>query len=342
MHFMEIIPASARLALARVLASLARPAHQEFLPLHDSFKLDFMDAEISRRMPAWEWRRLLEMRERATFLAGLQAYDRLIPPHFSHNTILNKVVTEAQRFEMLVYALYLYDTRNPDDPRSGLTLAILQRLCVQQNCASRGRVSAILGIMRLGGYLASRASEQDSRVKYLVPTQAFIEIVEAWNRAMFEIIDAAAPGDNLVSRHAAEKRFGWDMRTRGGAETLAGWHLLHAFEEVAYFVVRDGGWMLLLRCVAESFHLGGGREIAPVCIDLQGFGKSFGVSRSHLRRLLEDAHGVGLLKEAPRNGSNIVLSQKIVASFLTCMASEFAFYRANALGQPGWIENEGK
>ncbi len=308
----------------------------------DSFCLDFMDTEISRRMPAWEWRRLLELRDRPTFLEGLQTYDALIPSHFSHNTILNKVVTEAQRFEMLVYALYLYDTRNPEDPRSGLTLANLQRLCKQQNCASAGRVAAILGIMRLGGYLNSRPADKDSRVNYLAPTSEFIEIVEAWNQAIFAIIDAASPGEHLAKRHVTEERFGWNMRTRGGAEVIAGWHLLDAFEEVAYFVDHDGGWMLLLRCVAASYDLGSGKDIAPVSIDLHQFGKQFGVSRSHLRRLLEDAHRAGLLKEPPRNGSNIVLSQKLVASFLTCMASELSFYRANALGLPGWIANEGE
>ena len=47
------------------------------------------------------------------------------------------------------------------------------------------------------------------------PTAKFIDIVEGWNRAIFRIIDAAAPEDELPRRHEEFVRLGWDMRTRG-------------------------------------------------------------------------------------------------------------------------------
>ena len=284
-------------------------------------------------MPAWEWNRVIDFRMQPHFLRGLKRYSELIPPYFSNNLILNKVVTEAKRFEMLVYALHLYDTRDATDPTSGLTMANLQKRCVAQRVASPGRVRAILGIMQLGGYLTRQRSTLDARIVHFVPTERFITIVERWNRAIFQTIDTVDPKHDLSGLHARLPRFGWDMRRRGAEQTLGGWHLLNAFPEVNFFIMHDGGWMLLLHCVAESVRVGQGVEIAPISVDLIDFGKRFGASRSHLRRLLEAAHKGGLLDAPPRNGAHIVLGQRLVASFLTCMASELAFYSACAVSQ---------
>ena len=187
--------------------------------------------------------------------------------------------------------------------------------------------------MRLGGYLTPLRSALDARIVQFEPTTRFISIVERWNRAIFQVIDTVDSQHNLVDQHTRLPRFGWNMRRNGAEQALAGWHLLDAFPEVNFFIVHDGGWMLLLHCVAESYRLGKGVNIATVSVDLTDFGKRFAVSRSHLRRLLEAAYKVGLLDSAPRNGAHIVLGQRLLASFLTCMASELAFYRACAMPQ---------
>ena len=290
------------------------------------FALDCFDAEMSRRTSAKDWNRILNMRNNSRFSEALPTYHRLISAYFADNIVLNRVVTEAWRFEMLVYTLYLHDQRQARDPRSGLTLSNLQRICAQQNCASSGRVFAIVGIMRVGGYLQKQKSARDSRVMQLQPSDKFIEIVEGWNRRIFEIIDTVYPLQSLVQHHTAHPRFGWEMRRRGAEHMLKGWKLLDPFPEVAFFVSSDGGWMLLLHCVVESFK-SDRKKLAPVSLDLVEFGRKFGVSRSHLRRLLESAHSEGLFNAPPRNGANIQLAPHLVASFLSCMASELDNYR---------------
>lgn len=295
------------------------------------FSLSDFDTEISRRTSEKEWQRILLLRNHPDFLKGLTQYAALIPDYFADNIILNKIVTEAWRFEMLVYTLYLYDCRDPDDAKSGLTLSNLQKICARQKCASAGRVLAILGIMGIGGYLHRKKSTLDSRIVYLEPSEKFIAIVEGWNRHIFSIIDAIVPDDQLADAHATHPRFGWEMRRRGAETLLDGWKLLDPFPEVSHFVTKDGGWMLLLTCVAQALSNSAGRSIEPVSLNLSTFGARFGVSRSHLRRLLESAHAAGLLEAPPKNGAHIQLSPRLVASFLTCMASELGNYRLWAL-----------
>lgn len=295
------------------------------------FNLCDYDLVFSSNTTPAEWQRILAFRNQPKFGAALETYHVLMSQYFSDNMMLNKVVTEAWRFEMLVYTLYLYDQRDTANPSSGLTLSNLQRICAKQKCASPGRVLAILGIMRIGGFLHQQKSELDSRVNHLEPTQKFIAIVEGWNNRIFQIIDAVVPQSQLAKAHEVQPRFGWNMRKRGAETMLGGWKLLDPFPEVYHFVASDGGWMLLLHCVAEALRSSAGKLIATVSVDLKPFGKHFGVSRSHLRRLLESAYAERLLDAPPCNGREIKLSARTVAAFLNCMASELSFYRDHAI-----------
>ena len=294
------------------------------------FALDCFDGVLAARMAPQEWSRISAFRNHPNFLAGLRRYHLVMPPFFSDNLKLNKVVTEAWRFEMLVYSLYLYDQMRPDDPRSGLTLANLKAICKRQNCASPGRVLAVLGIMWSAGFLKRSQVGGYGRAIQLAPSDGFIQIVEQWNANILGIIDAVAPEGRLAPLHAAHPRFGWEMRREGAERLLSGWKLLDPYPEVNHFVASDGGWMLLLHCVGMALLDGPQAGLAPVSVNLTEFGARFGVSRSHLRRLLESAHAQGLLTAAPKNGSTLRLSENLVASFLACMASELAFYRGMA------------
>ena len=298
---------------------------------HEHFSVDCFDFILKSRAHPDEWARLTQMRDQPNFLNALKAYNRLMQPFFSDRVILNKIVTEAWRFEMLVYSLYLYDRRDYNDARSGLTVTNLERICSMMKCASPGRVRAILGIMRLGGYLRRIKSNDDSRIVQLEPTSVFISIVEGWNNRIFQISDSVFPGDGLAQSHCENTRIGWEMRNHGCEAVMAGWKLLDPFPEVLHFVSSDGGWMLLLHCASEALRQGGDCRITPVNVDLKSFGTKFRVSRSHLRRLLESAYEAGYLKVPPKNGSNIILSKELLASYLSCMAAEISFYRGHGL-----------
>ncbi len=260
-------------------------------------------------------------RDRPQFLDGVLVYDAMMPALFVNNFIMNKVVPEAWRFQMLVFTLHLYDTRDVARPTSGLTSSNLKRLCAAQGIASPGRVSAFLGVMRLGGHLVRLRSTTDNRVVQLQPTATFVDIVEAWNHAIFTILDTVDPSHNFVGQRTSHDRLGWEMR-RGGAETLlAGWRPLDPFPEVAHFIARDGGWVLLTHIVATSLRAHGGTLLEPISIDLPALATQFGISRSQLRELLQSAHGAGLLDAPPRNGSRVLPSPILVCAYLVWLAS---------------------
>ncbi len=295
-----------------------------------TLRLDRFDDEFFARVTPAEWQRILSVRDHPRFLDGAAHYDESVPALFANNFVLSKAVTEISRFLMIVLALHLHDSADPDDPTTGLTLSRLQRLCKDYQIASPGSVAAFLGVMFLAGYVRRQRSNRDKRVIHLEPTPKFIAIVESWNRAILQSLDAIEPEMRLAEAHAAHSRFGWDMREGGAQYVLGGWKPLDPFPEAMHFVTCDGGWMLLCHCVAEVLRIGEHREIVPVSLDLAAFGRRFGVSRSQLRRMLEGAHQKRLLVEPPRNGRHVLMSERLLAASLGVKAFELGTYRACA------------
>jgi len=281
-------------------------------------------------MPAAEWERIVRFRSEPRIIDGLFAYNDIMPEFFAGNLILNKIVVEEWRFYILAFALHLHETYDPARPLSGLTLSNLQKLCVTQQVASRGRVAVAMGLMIAGGYIRRAAEGDDSRIKRYEPTARFIVVIENWTNKLLQIIDVIRPRDELARHHREDPLFGRRMRLRGTQVMLGGWRALAPFPEISHFIHRDAGWMLLLPVIAESVRHGDG-ALATVSIDLAVHAKLFGVSRSHFRRLLETAWEARLLAQPPRNGASILPTPELAATFVTCMASELGYAHAWAM-----------
>jgi hypothetical protein len=289
--------------------------------------IDAHDALLSSRMSVAEWQRITAFRNRPTFLAGARAHEGVAKHLFTDNLILNKVVLEAWRFQMIALTLYLHEAYDPADPRTGLTVTNLTRLCQQLDLASSGRVFAFLNLMKLGGYLTSQRSAEDSRVVHLQPTAKFMTTVEEWTEGIFIAIDAAAPEGRLVERRAARFSLGTQMRTNGARGLIEGWKPLDPFPEVALFAGTDGGWMLIEQIVAPALRHAEGLRAEPVSINLRKFAGEVGGSRSNLNRLLNKAYEQGLLDVPPRGGAEIVLSSRMLCAFLAFIASYLSHYQ---------------
>jgi DNA-binding MarR family transcriptional regulator len=300
-----------------------------------SFAIDHYDPLFAARVAAQpvsiSWAEIRAFRDSPTFINAVLRYDAISGPFYANQFILNKVVPEAWRFQMIVFLLHLHDTRDWGDPRSGLTLANFQRVCAHLGLASAGRAMAFLNIMRVGGYLARSRSEADGRIVHLEPTPRFIATVEQWNDGIFALIDTAMPpetaGAGLVAARARYPALGRDMRRISAEKILAGWKPLAAFPEVERFAARDGGWMLLARAAALTL---AAQEGAPVSIDLAAFAREFGTSRTQLRRILESAFDAGLLDAPPANGAYIRLSSALVCAFAAWLAGYLASYYDSA------------
>ena len=292
--------------------------------------LDRFDDDFSSRARPEDWQILKGLRDHPRYLDGVIAYDDLLPEIFANNIALNRLVTQVERMHTIAFTLHLYDTFDPSDPTTGLTVSRLQHLCTVHNLASNGGVVAFMALMTVAGYLSRQRSALDRRVVHYAPTPKFMDPVNRWTRAILASLDAIEPGAQLAAAFDAHPRFGWDMREASVQAILGGWAPTAPFPEAAHFINAHGGWMLMCHATAILLRDGGCKEIVPISIDLANLGKRFGVSRSHLRRLLEGGYEQGLLDAPPRNGSHVLLSPRLVAACLSAQAGELATHRRSA------------
>ena len=284
------------------------------------------DELFASRTTEADWLRIVTFRNRPGFLDGVRRHEGTMQPFFAHNLILNRVVTEFWRFQILVFTLYLHYTRDPESPRSGLTVANLQKACGQLGLASPGRVYAFLNIMKLGGYLKSVRSSIDSRVVHMEPTELFNGIVEDWNDNIFASVDSVVPEGDLVGLRARHHDLGRQMRLSGAEGLLEGWEPVGAFPEVFHFVSIDGGWLMMEHLVIKAMRGDSRICIEPVSLNLRTLAKQFGGSRSNLMRALENGYELGLLDAPPRSGSHVVLTPLMACAFLGFMANYLSFF----------------
>ena len=101
---------------------------------------------------------------------------------------VNLVMPDRVRYIISVFAVHLHFAGRPNDPDSGLTASRLCKLCVERKVCSAGRAESMLGIMREFGHLVPAPSEEDMRLRRLVPAEPLF----AWHRKRCMYFFAAA------------------------------------------------------------------------------------------------------------------------------------------------------
>jgi DNA-binding MarR family transcriptional regulator len=214
--------------------------------------------------------------------------------------LVNMLMDDKARLLFGYFALVLHFSAEPADPGSGLTQSRMKELCREFGICSAGRVEVMLSLMRYAGYLASAPDPRDRRFSRLVATPKLVELLRQRWRVHF-----AAMAPMLPEAEAALAAIGDDdfvaamlkammARFRAGNRSI---DVLSARSTPALelFGHRSGGMMVLASLLGQA-------EGDDVTISVSGLARSFGVSRTHVLKLLADAEAEGLVR-VTRRGS---------------------------------------
>jgi hypothetical protein len=236
------------------------------------------------------------------------------------NRIVNILINDRARFLIGVFAIHLHHVSRPGDPRSGATLGRIRTLCVEQKVCSGGRAEAMLVLMRMFGYLASAPSEADRRLHRVVPTDGLI----SWHRARLALTLEAITGlmPEAAQAHAAlhSRDFVERLVSHFARVHLPGFYYVDHVPEMRLFFERNAGvpilFSIMLTCEAtDSFPPRG-----PVAASLKNLARQFGVSRSHVRRLLQQAVDSGLMERDVSRPDRFRLLPAVHVAFTRLMA----------------------
>jgi len=234
------------------------------------------------------------------------------------------LVNETARALIANLCVYLDLAFAPGDPRSGLTVRKLQKICADRGVASPGRVHAFAKMLQLSGYLDAIASP-DRRFKVLRPGAKLRAYRSALMHSIYSALDQVAPGRDYA-RRGADPEIDRRVLLVSGADFFGGLLLLEYHPDIKMFADRDGGYLFLLKLLSRAHAFDHDGDEAEVSVSLKEVSERVAVSRSHLRSILREAEQRALLAVETDRGQKIILKTKLIAKFKEQVALLLAYY----------------
>lgn len=274
----------------------------------------FDDGAVAFKVPPFE------------FLAApgfAAARDRVISGKlalYEGNHLFNRLILEEGRFLCYLAALSLHAGQDMAQPQTWLTLGRLQREITELGVASRNRVEAQVSCLRKYGFLTQQPHASDRRVRLLVPSAALLSrdagILGLLVTGLTEL--GLSPTDGRKGPLAPDLHRAMRRATLPYLPGLS--RMIRRHLPLAPFFAHDCGYMILLLL------LRGARESGNDAIStgFQRLATQTGVSRTHVRRIIEAARDAGLLTTATRGGHDIRLTADMWHAADRWFADKFA------------------
>lgn len=230
------------------------------------------------------------------------------------------IMKDAGRYVAAMWAIYLHVS-------GGLTLPRLKEICVSSGFLSPGRARAMLLYMRYLGYVMPVSDGTRGKPQRYMPTAEFRE---SWRKHLRLAMQAACiiePAAQTVLDHINEEAV-FERIARLQAEGLLSLSRARDREttHIRVFMHRHAGIQImstLLTAPGATFPPQG-----PIPFSIAAAAQRFGVSRIHIRRMLNDAVREGFMAYA--NDGVVALTEKAGDELQSSYAMQIAQLLASA------------
>jgi hypothetical protein len=175
--------------------------------------------------------------------------------------------------------------------------------------ASERRIDALVARFIQLGYVESLPSKLDGRVRMLNPTAKMMSLDRDWLVYHYVPLHEMFPDPGYPEPMARDSAFQRVQRMVSADFSAMGAQILADNPAVMRFMNRDAGILVLIKLIQMSA-TGGGKGLSYAEI-----GARFGVSRTHVRMLLEDAAQHGDVSLSGRGGQLVELEPSMLHAF---------------------------
>jgi hypothetical protein len=175
--------------------------------------------------------------------------------------------------------------------------------------ASPRRVDALVARLIQLGYVDSRPSELDGRVRILTPTTRMMSLDRDWLVYHYTPLHVMFPDPGYGEPMAQDAAFQRAQRLVALDFSGKGAEIMANNPAVMRFMGRDSGVLVLIKLIQVSA-AGSAKDVS-----YSDIGARFGVSRTHVRALLEDAAEHGDVSLSGRGGRLVELKPALLQAF---------------------------
>lgn len=277
-------------------------------------QVTFDDGSVAFRVPSYKFLSAPE------FAA---ARDRLIAGKlalYEGNHLFNRLILEEGRFLCYLAVLSLHAGQDIAQSSTWLTLGRLQREVTELGIASRNRVEAQVSYLRKYGFLTQQAHASDRRVRLLVPSNALLARDAKVLGLLLNGLSSfgLSPIEGREGSPDAQLHKGMRRATLAHLPGIS--RLIRRHLPLASFFAHDCGYMIMLLLLRNAQEHDG----AIVTSGYQRLATQTGVSRTHVRRIVEAARDAGLVETDARGGHDIKLLPSMWHAADRWFADQFA------------------
>lgn len=254
---------------------------------------------------------------RAVFVEGASALYR-------NAGLLNKAINTLPRHIIFGCALHVYAQSVFDPTSPTLTLTRLQKLSADYRGLSPGRVASQALLLRKLGFLETQPAS-DRRQRILKPTDRMVGEDHRWLMSRLQPLEPLGlfhPTDDERSmpEFALAFRVAWAVTPDEMTD------FVDRHPTIAFFILRDGGYSMLLELLRQWQKTGSTR----VTFDVLATAAAFCVSKSQIWNLLHAAQAQGLIATEAPAWRVINLNDRLLADFDTWFSEKMIGFAAAA------------
>ena len=171
------------------------------------------------------------------------------------------------------------------------TMQRLKQLLQLYGVSSPRRIEDIVARFVETGYLESRVSPSDRRVRPLAPSDRMVAHDLDWLAAYYKPLALLYPDPGYAAPLGRDRTYREAHRRVSMELAPYAAQLMDRNAPIMLFMCRDAGMMILLKLLA----LAEATPDAAARVSFAAIGDPFGISRTHVRNTLQDAERAGLV-----------------------------------------------
>jgi DNA-binding IscR family transcriptional regulator len=239
---------------------------------------------------------------------------------YEHDPFLNRLLLEAGRNVVFTVLMCLHARFDPADPTTWPTLRLLKQEMAGFGLASPRRIVDLVVRLINTGYLEQVAVPRDRRVRILQPTDKMIAQDQDWLVSHYVPLQLMYPDPGYAPIMRRDPAFQQRHRLIAGSLLPFAVQLLARNPVVVQFMVREAGMMILIKLLQLA---GPGAE-STALVSYSNLGARFGVSRTQVRKLLEEAERQDLVRLTRGREPAVQLTPTLVEAFDRFIADTMA------------------
>jgi hypothetical protein len=245
------------------------------------------------------------------FAAARTAFVEAVLDLYEGDAFLNRLLLEAGRqvtFNMIVSLYFRYDEA---DRATWPTMRALKEQMTVFGLSSPRRIDDLVTRLVHFGYLEARPSQRDGRVRILTPTAKMISLDQDWLTALYRPLQVMFPDPGYLQVIERDPVFQRAQRLVALGFSAHGSQIMAGNPAIMLFMNRDAGITILIKLV-QMLDAAGGNAVEK--LSYTDIGALFGVSRTHVRTILQDAERAGLVALSGQGG-RVELKPAVLQAF---------------------------